>query len=503
MDKLIDVTDLQVRVVLPVLLRDKTTKRNIIWATDTYTSYGDGYFDKQEITVEKLLSVSELIKPRILKSLEEQHNRTKKKAEVFTPAWLCNKMNNYNDEEWFGRKNVFNVECDDHQWDVVDNPVSFPEKSTRDWKHYVDSRRLEITCGEAPFLVSRYNADTGGRINPTFRRIGILDRKLRVVNENTSSREDWLKWAIRAFESVYGYEYQGDSLLIARINLFLTFIDYYRERWNEEPDMKLLKTVANKIAWNLWQMDGFKDTVPLGMPPKEVYETNLFDAEEVDDTKEEEAPYCKIQDWRNEKKSIVFDKIKGRLTGMKFDYVIGNPPYQEENLNNGRKTPIYNIFMESSYDLAKAVELITPARFLFKAGQTPRAWNEKMLNDSHFKVISYESDASKVFPNTDIKGGVVITYRDVTKNFGKIKIFTKFIELNAILEKILQKCDQFLMNIVSTRGCYRFSEQFYKDYPEALDKVGKGTGNMIVSNIFEKVPTVFLNQPLKKEIILS
>jgi hypothetical protein len=110
-----------------------------------------------------------------------------------------------------------------------------------------------------------------------------------------------------------------------------------------------------------------------------------------------------------------------------FDYVIGNPPYQDETTNEGdRKPPVYNLFMDQTYKVSKAVELITPARFLFNAGQTPKVWNEKMLNDSHLKVLDYEPDATKVFPNTDIKGGVAVTYRDERNNYGEIGIFTTY-----------------------------------------------------------------------------
>lgn len=308
MSTLIDFTFYPLRAVLPILLQDKTTKRNIIWATDAYAENGDGFWDKQEIKAAKLMNYPKLIKPRIEKTLEDQQDRTRKKAEVFTPAWLCNHMNNYCDESWFGRKNVFNIENSDHTWDVVQKRIEFPEG--KNWEKYVDSRRLEITCGEGPFLVSRYNAATGQLIEPLKRRIGILDRKLRIVNENTESYEDWLKWTTRAFEAVYGFEYQGDSLLIARINLLLTFVDYYEDRWKEEPDIKLLKKIANKIAWNIWQMDGFKDTVPLGMPPGEFIEPSLFDTI-TDEIEEEEAPYCRIQDWRDGS-SIEYHQLKER-----------------------------------------------------------------------------------------------------------------------------------------------------------------------------------------------
>lgn len=311
MGKLIDIGSAPVVSLLDLLLTDKSTKKNIIWATDTYEELGHGFTDKEQINANLLLQHADIIRPRIQKSQEEQTARTRKKAEVFTPAWLCNLMNNYCDEEWFGRKDVFNILNEDHTWIVTEEPIEFPKRKT--WKHYVDSRRLEITCGEAPYLVSRYDASTGELIVPPKRRIGQLDRKLRIVNENTSDYDEWLKWTIRAFEATYGYEYQGDNLLIARINLLLTFVDYYKERWEGKPDEKLLRQVANRIVWNTWQMDGLKDTVPLGKPYEEYHQMSLFDMfseiREEDDRQDE--VLCKIYDWRK-RRSIVFKEEKCR-----------------------------------------------------------------------------------------------------------------------------------------------------------------------------------------------
>ena len=274
-EKLIDISSYPVVNVLGLLLQDKSTKRNIIWATDTYEEFGEGFTDKVQMSANSLLQHPNLIRPRIQKSQEAQAQRTRKKAEVFTPAWLCNRMNNHCDNDWFGRDGVFNTENADNTWTVSEGKIEFPKQ--KNWQHYVDSRRLEITCGEAPYLVSRYDVSTGELIVPPIRRIGILDRKLRIVNENTDTYEEWLKWTTRAFEASYGYEYQGDNVLIARVNLLLTFTDYYEERWGQQPDGKLLDQIANKIAWNIWQMDGLKDTVPLGKPYEEFRQMTLFD----------------------------------------------------------------------------------------------------------------------------------------------------------------------------------------------------------------------------------
>lgn len=184
---------------------------------------------------------------------------------------------------------------------------------------------------------------------------------------------------------------------------------------------------------------------------------------------------------------------------MKFDFAIGNPPYQEDNENSVRKNPVYNYFMDAAYEVADIVELITPGRFLFNAGQTPKSWNEKMLNDEHLKVLHYEKDASVVFPNTDIKGGVVITVRNAKKKFKKISTFTPYDELNSIYQKITMKENVFMDSIISTRGLYRLKEQFFEDFPFAQSRLGDGTGNMIVSNIFEKIPEAFVEKIEKED----
>ena len=310
MEKLIDISSYPVAQVLDVLLQDKTTKKNIIWATDTYAEFGEEFTDKVQLDANAILRRTDLIRPRIQKSQEAQAQRTRKKAEVFTPSWICNKMNNHCDEEWFGRKNVFNIE-QDQGWQINTEKVKFDTKDG--WKKYVDSKRLEITCGEAPYIVSRYDAATG-EIIEIKRRIGILDRKLRVVNENTDNETEWLKWVLRAYQSVYGYEFQGDNLLIARINLLITFVDYMQDRWKRVPTEAELRKVVNVIVWNLWQMDGISGTIPFGKPKEEYHQFSLFDFVVADgprkqDIEEPEEVYCRIYDWRSDK-SLTYKSMK-------------------------------------------------------------------------------------------------------------------------------------------------------------------------------------------------
>lgn len=305
MKTLIDINNYPVSVVLKTLVKDKTTGQNIILATTARTRRGRILGKTKQITEELLQSIgADLIQPRVAKSLEKQAERTREKAEVFTPSWICNKMNNHCDAEWFGRENVFNTE-DGQSWKPTSKPIKFENEN--DWQKYVDSKRLEITCGEAPYIVSRYDTTTA-EIIPIKKRIGILDRKLRVVNENTDNKKDWLKWTYRAFQSVYGYEFQGDNLLIARINLLITFVDYMQDRWARNPTESELQKVANIIAWNIWQMDGITGKVPFGKP-KEERTLNMFDFTVGDNDSEPEEMDCKIFDWTR-RRSYTYRSIK-------------------------------------------------------------------------------------------------------------------------------------------------------------------------------------------------
>lgn len=299
-------------VVFEILLKDRTTENNICWGTELYMEIGGEFYPQEPITKALVTGKNtNVIKPRIAKALEEQTKRTKDKAEVFTPSWVCNEQNNLIDEAWFGKKNVFNI-ANNQTWEATKERITFPKN--KDWTKYVDERRLEITCGEAPYLVSRYDTVTGKEI-PIEQRIGLLDRKLRIVNENTVSEEDWYKWVKRAYESTYGYEYQGDSLLIARENLLYTFIEYMEYRFSHIPTEIQLKEIAKIISWNLWQMDGITMTVPYSERPKNNQQLTIFDIfDEVELSDTEQIP-CKIKDWRARKTIEFKSMING---GVKY-----------------------------------------------------------------------------------------------------------------------------------------------------------------------------------------
>ena len=295
-------------VVLDTLLRDHTTGQNIFWATHDYEALGNEYAYHSPILPHLITGERGMvIRPRVLKNKEQQADRAKDMAEVFTPSWICNKQNNLIDEAWFGRKNVFNTEIDEpdgtHSWSPTEGKIAFPEGKT--WRDYVNENRLEITCGEAPYLVSRYNAVTGEPI-PVERRIGLLDRKLRIVGENTETSGEWLKAAQSAFMSIYGYEWQGDNLVLARENLFYTFIDYYQTKFGKNPQLKSLQYVAYIISWNIWQMDGLKGVVPDTCGERRTIEHTLFGDEERisvcqgcknDDLHTHNGTYALVKDW--------------------------------------------------------------------------------------------------------------------------------------------------------------------------------------------------------------
>lgn len=309
--------------VMDKLLLDHTTHKNILWCTDNYAHLGEGYAETDEITVEKITGEHDtLIRPRALKSLDEQRDRTKERGEVFTPAWICNIQNNLIDTEWFGREDVFNIENPDNTWTETTEPISFPEDKT--WRDYVRDTRLEITCGEAPYLASRYDTISGELI-PINHRIGLLDRKLRVINENVDDHEEWLKWVQIAYQNIYGYEWQGDNLLLAREALLQTFLEYHAAKFGEDYplQMKSIRYIAYIISWNLWQMDGIKGVIPNTCGERRIVESTLFgDTERVEvcqgclngDITKHNGIYARVKDWGCKSKDE--NKLKPRFIDL-------------------------------------------------------------------------------------------------------------------------------------------------------------------------------------------
>jgi len=295
--------------VLSTLLFDQTTKHNILWATENYQHLGETYQFSSPITIASITgSNGKVIMPRVLKTKLLQKTRVKEMAEVYTPSWVCNEQINAIDSSWFQREDVFNkkIILDDGtvSWIANKNKIQFPKGKT--WKEYVKNIRLEISCGEAPYLASRYDTTTAKYITLS-NRIGFLDRKLRVVSENIKTKKTWLKYAELAYKSIYGYEYHGDSLLLARESLLYTFIDYYMEKFNSEPKLQDIQKIAYIISWNLWQMDGLKCVIPKSCKTMQKTEQDLFEntvtnSVECRGCKENNiflhnGIYCIIMDW--------------------------------------------------------------------------------------------------------------------------------------------------------------------------------------------------------------
>lgn len=277
--------------LLELLLKDNTTSHNILWATDSYEEKGTFFSQSAQITTELITGkYGSLIQPRAVKSKEEQIIRTRDKAEVFTPLHIVKQMNEATNNKRVTKNN---------------------------WQEFVALIKLEITCGEAPYIVSRYDpVSDKQKLISLSKRVGFLDSKLNIISKYCNTHKEWLKWVKIAFQNSYGYDWQGDSLLIARENLLYTFIDYYKDKFNRNPSLSLQKEIAEIIVWNIFQMDGMRYVVPMSCKNEEILirgEETLFEKKEDYFFKkpcsgcEKKTPhnhngvYVKIMDWRNNK----------------------------------------------------------------------------------------------------------------------------------------------------------------------------------------------------------
>ena len=246
--------------ILEILLLDRTTStaktaRNIIWANDNYKEYGsDAYAATAQICPELITGKSgKLIMPRALKTTELQKKRTKAKAEVFTPTWIVEKQNDAIDA--------------DYKADALEV--------------YTRRKWLEITCGEAPYMATRYDMETG-EVIPLPERVGFIDRKLARINAEVTDKAEWQRLVELAYKASYGFEWNGDSLLLARENLLYTYRDYYIKKWGEPPIYGLFEEIAKIISYNVFQMDGLTYTIPLSESKERIqqYQLTLFDLNE-------------------------------------------------------------------------------------------------------------------------------------------------------------------------------------------------------------------------------
>lgn len=274
--------------ILDILLIDRTTstskkKKNIIWANENYVKFCSKAYAATAQMLPKLVTgrMGNIIKPRALKSKEMQKERTKSKAEVFTPTWIVKKQN------------------DEVEKDYIND----------DLETYVKRTWLEITAGEAPYMATRYDMETG-EIVPLTERVGFVDRKLKRINVEVDDKAEWQRLVVEAYKSSYGFEWSGDSLLLARENILYTYRDYYFQKWLEEPTYGLFANIAKIISYNLFQMDGLKYIIPLTEKREKIYEPqmSIFDDEEREEQWEiKPGKRVKVMNWEMNKMEF-FDK---------------------------------------------------------------------------------------------------------------------------------------------------------------------------------------------------
>lgn len=251
---MIDIKEFEIpEDILKILLKDRTTGQNIIWGTDQY-----GYDQKSPIEISQIISGT-TIKPRVLKSQEDQKSRTDSKAEVYTPIEIIKKMTDLAEGGY--------------------EPIN---------EVYIRRKVLEVTCGEAPYLVSRYDVSTGKMI-PLSQRPGLLDRKMKRINElsTTKDKETWKVCTTYALQATYGYEWQGDSLLLARENVLYDVVDWYEEKFLEAAPVDWMKEFAVIISYNIFQMDGVTMCIPYSDIPAKIMNWELDEMERFDGKVEE------------------------------------------------------------------------------------------------------------------------------------------------------------------------------------------------------------------------
>lgn len=277
--------------ILNCLLKDRTTGRNIIWA--------NGGADEREVIRKGDVK---RIRPRWLKDEEARKQRTRANAEVFTPSGICKEMVEALGEAGFDSEK----ECS------------------------LTSTCLEITCGEAPFIASRYDMETGETIDIDD-RFGLLDRKLECAKREARTLEGYRGLALEALKSVYGYEFQGDSLFMARVNVLMDFTEHWRGKWKAGPDSRILQAAAEAISWNFWQMDGLSNDC---LPPlkklkekKPVARSMFAEAEEQGGKPEDLSSPCVIKLWN--------EGSKGRKVEFR-ELFIKEDPLKQATLEKNR-----------------------------------------------------------------------------------------------------------------------------------------------------------------------
>lgn len=421
--------------------------RNIVWATHDYEDLG--IHADQQITLDVLNANPGLITPRTTKARDAQAVRTKERAEIFTPAWLVNFQNDVVDRAWSAGHEPYDDAIPDASAGIV-RPLrptlpAFNDMSDRAWENYVDRRVLEIACGEAPYLTSRYDATTSEPIAPGG-RVGFLDRKLAAIPVSLGDEATTLHWALRALRATFGFELQGDSLLLARLNLLASFDEATSALLGRSLVADELTEVAHVIARNVWQMNGLTLKSPSGA-----------------------------------------DVV---LPVDSFDVTVANPPYQKAMAGTSDHQ-IYPDFMDFAFRVSSLACFVTPARFLFNAGKTSKKWNRQVLSDPHVSVSLFEADSRRVFPAAEVKGGIAVTLRDTNVSLAPIGSFIPDRQLRSIVARVHAVADSFLDQIVFAPESYRFTSVLHVEHPRAIERVSAGHSFDMTTNCFDVLPEVF------------
>ena len=294
-------------------------------------------------------------------------------------------------------------------------------------------------------MTSRYDATTGEPI-ALGGRVGFFDRKLAAIPISLGDEAATLNWALRALRATFGFELQGDSLLLARLNLLASFDEATSALLGRSLVADELTEAAHVIARNVWQMDGLTLKSPSGV-----------------------------------------DVV---LPVDFFDVTVANPPYQKAMAGTSDRQ-IYPDFMDFAFRVSSLACFVTPARFLFNAGKTSKKWNRQVLSDPHVSVSLFEADSRRVFPAAEVKGGIAVTLRDTNVSLAPIGSFIPDHELRSIVTRVHATVDNFLEQIVFAPESYRFTSVLHVEYPQAIERVSAGHSFDVTTNCFDVLPEVF------------
>ena len=165
---------------------------------------------------------------------------------------------------------------------------------------------------------------------------------------------------------------------------------------------------------------------------------------------------------------------------MKFDYVIGNPPNQQDTNGAGRQaTPLYNFFVEAAKELdPECICMIIPSRW-FAGGMGLNGFREMMMNDKHLKRLVDYTNSKDCFPGISISGGVCYFLRDknyfgnckftnitnreentVIRPLNEFPVLVRYNKAVSIIHKVQSKEEKCIDSIMSSLMPYGLSTNY-------------------------------------------